>query len=344
MKDQMLFAKRMSFLVKSNVTIIESLHIIREQANGKSAQHLYAELAKDIESGKFLSQSMKRFKGAFSDFSLSVVRVGEMSGALSQNLHYLAEELQKRYELRRKIVSAMIYPLFITVATIGLTAGLTVYIFPKIVPIFASLRVDLPWTTRMLISVSDFIRAYGLVSLLVFVLAVMASIFVVRRYRAVRQALHEFTLSLPIIGKVVRGYNVANFTRTLGLLIRSGVTVTDAIGITGEATPNLVYRRALQKMAESVKRGKQVSVSLNGNTRLFPPLVPHMVAIGEKTGKLSDSLIYIGAMYEADIDELVKNLSGILEPVIMVFMGLLVGLIAISVIAPIYEITQGLHR
>ena len=340
----MLFAKRLSFLVRSNVPILEGLHIIREQTHERGAQKLVDGLLADVSNGRFLSEGMRRHKGSFSEFSLHVVKVGEMTGTLAKNLQYLSEELKKRYELKRKIIGALLYPLFITVATIGLTASLTVYIFPKIVPIFESLKVELPLSTRFLIALSDFVISYGVYTALALIALVVALAFAVRSVPNLRYAIHRGLVSLPLVGGMIRGYNVANFARTLSLLLKSGISVAEAIELTSNASQNLVYKNSLKEIAQAVRRGSAISTGLKTSRVLFPSIVSHMVEVGEKTGTLSDSLMYIAELYESEIDERIKGLSAVLEPAIMIVMGLLVGIVAVSVIAPIYEITQGLKR
>ncbi|MEK9177025.1 MAG: type II secretion system F family protein, partial [Patescibacteria group bacterium] len=161
-KDQMLFAKRLSFLVGANVPILESFHVLKEQTRSSRVRHVYERIIHDIENGQALSKSLHKFGKTFTPFAINLIRVGELSGSLAQSLIYLAEELKKRYILKGKIVSALVYPIIITVATLGITGLLTVFIFPKIMPIFASLNVELPLTTRILLAVSTFLQNYGL--------------------------------------------------------------------------------------------------------------------------------------------------------------------------------------
>lgn len=342
-KEQTLFAKRLSFLVKAGVPLIESLHLIRKQTKSKAKGRVYDVVIKDIANGQFLATSLGRFSRLFGDFTINLIRVGERSGVLSQNLNYLADELAKKHALRRKVVGALIYPIFITIATLGVTSLLTVFIFPKIMPIFISLHVELPLTTRVLLAVSNYLQAWGIFTVALFVLLVVAFLILRAQVERVRYWSDYMLLHIPLAGTIARSYNLTNFCRTLGLLLKSGIHVAEAIEITADTTCNLVYRNAYAQVAESVVKGEQISRGLEREKTLFPDMLVHMISIGESTGNLIATLVYLSELYEEEVEEHTKNLSGSIEPVLMIVMGLLVGLIAVSVITPIYDITQHLQ-
>ncbi|OGC80481.1 hypothetical protein A2943_02170 [Candidatus Adlerbacteria bacterium RIFCSPLOWO2_01_FULL_51_16] len=343
-KEQTLFAKRLSFLIKAGVPVVECLHLIRKQTKSLSKKKVYDSIINDVSNGQFLATSLGKFRRLFGDFTINLIRIGESSGILSQNLNYLADELQKKYALQRKVKGALVYPIFITIATLGVTAMLTVFIFPKIMPIFASLNVELPLTTRILLAVSTYLQNWGILTAILFILF-LVGVYVVRRmFTPVRFGFDYLLLRLPLAGAIAVSYNLANFTRTLGLMLRSGVHLTEALVITAETTPNLLYKAAYARMGHAVTKGEQISRTLEREPKLFPDMLTHMVAIGETTGNLSATLTYLAELYEAEVDEKTKNLSSSIEPILMIVMGILVGLIAVSVITPIYAITQSLSR
>jgi len=339
-KEQVLFARRLSFLVGSGVSILESLYILKEQSVSRRVNKILERVIKDVSNGRFLSVALSRFKNQFGEFTINIIRVGETSGGLSVNLRYLAIELEKKAALRRTVLSALVYPIFISIATLGVTALLTVYIFPKILPIFASVGVKLPLSTRILIFVSDFLRTYGIWLILGLGVFFITYLFLHRGVPKFRMFSDNLLLRIPIAGKIMQNYNMANFTRTFGLLLKSGVTVVEAIESTALSTRNRVYQKELKRSSNQVARGEPVSEYLRKRKTYFPVLVPHMISIGEKTGNLSATLIYLSEMYEEEVDSMTKNLSHSIEPILMVIMGLMVGFIAVSVITPIYEITQ----
>jgi len=342
-KEQTLFAKRLSFLIKAGVPILECLHLIRKQTKSKAKGRVYDAVIKDVSNGQYLSTSLGKFTRLFGEFAVNIIRVGESSGILSQNLAYLADELSKKHALQRKVVGTLVYPVFITIATLGVTGILTVFIFPKLMPIFASLHVELPLTTRILIATSEFLR-YGWFYLLLGIIFVVVLWFVLRaKLKEVRYFGDMLLLYLPFAGRIARAYNLTNFARTLGLLLKSGVHLTEAMHIVAETTRNQVYRRAALRMVDSITKGQRVSEQLAKEQRLYPDILTHMVAIGETTGNLAATCVYLGELYETEVDELTKTLSSSIEPVLMIVMGLLVGTIAVSVITPIYAITQHLQ-
>lgn len=343
MKEQTQFAKSLAFLVKAGVPILNSLHILREQATSRSQGRILDSVIDDVANGQFLHTSLARFRHVFGDFAINIIRIGETGGILNQNLNYLADELKKKQNLRRKILSALIYPIFISLTTLALIGLLTVFIFPKIMPIFNSLNVDLPFTTRFLVWMSDFLRHWGLV--LVGAIAILTTIIAIlhKKVVAVHRTIDWFILKTPLAGHLSQSYNLTNFCRTLGLLLKSGVRVDEAVMITAETTGNRLYRDRFHEIAAGVLRGEKMSKHLKRYPKLFPPMVTQMITIGETSGDLADTLVYLAEMYENQVEELTKNLSSAIEPALMIFMGLMVGFVAVSVISPIYQITQNLH-
>ena len=321
----------------------ESLVMIREQTRKKGYASILDTIIGNISNGQKLSTSLARFKNTFGEFTINIIGFGEQSGILSENIEYIAEELKKRHALRKKIVSASIYPIIVTIATIGIVVFLMVFLFPKILPIFASLKYELPLTTRIVIAISNFISNWGVLTLLVFIAFLIAFFIALKKSQKFAFYFDTFLMKLPVIGKIIRDYNMANFTRTMGLLLRSGITMGEALPISATTTPNLVYQKEYKALAHVVNRGSRISTHLSKNRDLFPDIVTQIVSVGEHSGNLSNSLIYLSEMYEAEIDDFTKNLSSMVEPILMIVMGLLVGFIAISIITPIYGITQHLN-
>ncbi|MES3005826.1 MAG: type II secretion system F family protein [Patescibacteria group bacterium] len=343
-KDQTLFAKRMSFLINAGVSILESMHVIREQMTRRGTRSIFDQIIFDISNGTALSVSLSRHKGVFGVFMINLVRVGETSGVLGKNLNYLASELEKKDALRRKILGALVYPAFISTATIALVVLLTVFMFPKILPIFAGLNVSLPWTTIALIWVSDFLQHQGLWVLLGAIAFSTLMFILYEKVPKFSLFVDKTFLRLPVFGPMMLDYNLANFCRTLGLMLKSGVTVTESLRVLGDATPNLYYRKECYHIYERVNTGERISLHLRTNPRYFPPILTHMVVVGEMTGQLPDSLMYLAEFYEKEVDDRTKNLSNSIEPIMMIVLGIIVGFVAVSIITPIYGITQKLSR
>ncbi|MDQ5922519.1 MAG: type pilus assembly protein PilC, partial [Patescibacteria group bacterium] len=239
---------------------------------------------------------------------------------------------------------ALLYPIIITVATFGITGFLAVYIFPKITPIFQGLNAKLPVSTKIVIWITDTIREDGIFILLGVIALISTLVITIRRSAKARFIYDGLILRIPLIGKIIKSYNLTNTTRTLGLLLKSGISLNEALHVTADTTENVRYKKAFEDISHHIMKGKNVSETLERVPLLFPSMIPHLVSIGEKSGNLSNTLVYLSEFYENEFDDLTKNLSSAIEPILMVIMGFMVGFIAISVITPIYEITNNLKR
>ncbi len=342
LQEKIIFAKNLAVMIKAGMPILDSVKLLQKQARSKSMIEILGQITEDIANGQFLSTSLERFKGVFGDLMINVIRVGEASGILYENLNYLAEELNKKRELRRKVLSALIYPIIIVIATFIITGLLTVYIFPKILPIFKSLKVQLPITTRILINVSEFLLIYG-VYVVFGIIIMIISAWLMLKIKSVRFFTDRLILYTPLVGDISQNYNMANFCRTLSLLLKSDVKVVEALSITADSLPNLIYRKEFKEIAKEISGGGEISKHLEKRQRLFPPMLSQLIAIGEATGNLSETLLYLSEFHEKKLDEMTKNLSTVLEPLLMVVMGAIVGFVALSIITPIYEVTQNLR-
>jgi type II secretory pathway component PulF len=341
-QEQVMLAKRLAVLISAGVPLLSALAMLKKQAASKNGAVILQSLLAQVENGGLLSDGLVEFQKFFGEFSINIIRVGEASGTLSSSLAYLAEELRKKQELRRSITNALVYPVFIVFATLAITVLLIAYVFPKILPIFKSFKTPLPWTTRTLIFISGVFLHYGLYIFLVLLTILAAGIWFFKK-ESVRLWCDRKILSIPFLGKLVQNYQIANFTRTLGLLLKSEVKITEALRVVARVSGNSAYREEFFIMTEAVTRGQKLSAHMESNLNFFPALVSQMVEVGEATGNLSETLTYLSEMYEDELNNLTKNLSASIEPALMVLMGLLVGFIAISIITPIYGITQNLH-
>lgn len=343
LKEQTFFIKRLSFLLKAGIPILESLNMIREQTRRKSLITILDAVIKDVSSGQNLSTSLGKFHNVFGDFSINIISFGESAGILSDNLIYLADELKKKNALQKKVKGAFIYPAVVTLATLGITGFLMIYLFPKILPVFSSLHMTLPLSTRIIMSLSDFLIHHGFALIVGIVIFVLVFIFTLKKVPTFRFYFDKLLMKIPMIGEVIKHYNLANTTRTIGLLLKSGVTFGETLAITTKISGNLVYKKEFAAMSEAINRGERVSVYLAKNRELFPEVLTQIVSVGERSGNLSNSFIYLSELYENEVEEFTKNISNLIEPALMIFMGVLVGFIAISIITPIYSITQNLH-
>lgn len=340
-QDKINFARHLSITVKAGLPVLEGLRLVKAQTQSKSLGMLLEDVINSVNNGQSLGDSLARHEGAFGDFFVNVIRVGEASGSLAENLLYLADELRKSKALNGKIRSAMIYPAVILVATVAITGFLVFFIFPKVLPIFASLKLELPFTTRVLVWTVDFLSAYWVWAVLGFV-----SLFVVFRLllivKGFRYMIHRMGFFVPVVSFLMISVNIANMSRIMSVLLKSGIKIVDATLITGSTFNNLVYRRSLEESAHDVQKGEQFARSLARDKKLFPPLFTSMIEIGENTGNLQENLAYLSDYYTEEVESAVRNLTTLLEPLLLLFMGIVVGFVALSIITPIYDLTQGI--
>ena len=341
-KEQTFFIKRLSFLIRAGVPILESMIMIKAQTRKNNHSIIFQTIIADLSKGLYLSKSLAKFRKIFGDFSINIISSGESAGTLPDTLEYLAEELKKKSTLRKKIATALIYPIIITIATFGITVFLMVYLFPKIMPVFTSLHITLPLSTRVVIFFSNFLKDYGLVLIILLLTCITSIMVTLKQNQVFHFYFDKLIIKLPLIGNVVKNYNLANITRSLGLLLKSGLTLAETLEITTRITGNLVYKEELKNMMSVTNRGERMSVYLTASRELFPDVVAQIISVGERSGNLSHSLIYLSELYETEVDDFTKNLSSTIEPILMIVMGILVGFIAISIITPIYSITQNL--
>lgn len=342
LKEQAVFAKRLSLLVKAGVPLLDSISLLEEQAGSSANKKMFGKIRHDISNGQFLYKSLGRFPKIFGEFIINIIRVGEISGTLYTNLKYLADEMEKKRQLRQKVVGALVYPIVIIIAALGISALMTVFLFPKLLPIFQSLNVPLPLSTRALLLLSSTLINHWLFIIIGLIVLVVAFAMLMR-LKPFRYVVHDISLRLPIVGGMLKHYHLTNICRISGTLFKSQVRVLETIEVTAETTTNLIYRDRLKKLHRSITKGGKISSYLQKYPKLFPRVLSHMVAVGEMTGSLSDTLIYLGEIHESELDEQTKRLSSIIEPVMMVGVGLMVGFIAISIITPIYEVTGHLN-
>ncbi len=341
-KEQILFTKRLAVLIQAGVPILKALTIMSDQITSKGGSYILSLVLTEVEQGKFLSSGLQKFKRIFSDFTINIIRVGEVSGTLHENLEYLSEEMRKKQELKRKITSAFVYPIFIVVATLGITIFLTGYIFPKIIPVFSSFRVQLPLPTQILIAISHFV-SHDWLFILLGIIAFVVGIVLLLRMPRIKLWFDTMLIRVPLIGTLFKDYYLANSCRTFSVLLMADVKIVEASKIVASVTANRAYKKQFVSMSEHLLKGEKVSDFLAQRPELFPSIMTQMIVVGEEAGNLSGSLQYLSRMYEDELNDLSKNLTTIIEPVLMVFMGLIVGFVAISMITPIYSITQSLH-
>lgn len=342
LKEKMTFAKNLGAMVGAGISIVKGLDVLKNQTKNKKFKEILQGLKESILEGKPLADSMEKYPKVFSPLFRAMVRAGEVSGKLEESLNLLAFQLEQDYELKRKIRGAMIYPAVIIVAMIGIGILMLIYVVPTLTSTFAELNVDLPPTTLIVIGLSNFMINNVLAILLIFIAFVLLVGFYFRRSSSGKTAMALILLKVPVISTLVKEVNAARTSRTLSSLISSGVNVLQALEITEEVLQNPFYKKVLREAKEDIQKGKQISATFIRHSDIYPLVMGEMAAVGEETGRLSEMLLNIASFYEKEVAEKTKNLSSIIEPVLMIIIGSVVGFFAVSMIQPIYSMVGSL--
>ncbi len=346
--EKVLFVKHLGTMIKSGIALSEALDVIAEQTASNRFRRIVEKLSDKVKSGQSLSASLATYPNVFDPFITNIIEIGESSGTLEENLDYLAHALEDRLDLRRNIKTAAFYPSIVLMATFALGLILAYFVLPRISRLFKSMNFQLPLPTKILIFAAEAMDKYGIFIVFGVIGFFILMIFVLR-LKISAPFWHYFLIKAPLISPIVINYNLVIATRTLGVLLKSGVTIDQAIVITVNTTTNFYYRQVLNKSLTQVQKGNKFSdalVDLDQSKRksLFPILVVKMISVGERSGRLDESLLYLADYYQKEVDNQTKNLTTVLEPLLLIFVGLVVGFIAISIIMPIYQVTAQMGR
>lgn len=337
------FAKSLSVMLKSGISLNEALHSLIEETKSKSFKRVLDRLEKDVVAGNPLSVGLQREKKYFGAVFISLLKAGEQSGTLEEDLSFLSGWLERNEDLRQEMKAATLYPKFVIVATIGLGGALAVYILPKLIPLFSQLHVKLPLATRILLGFSLFIETQW-VWIILGIAVIFALFFFLRRLKSFRRIVHAFSLHVPFIGPLFVDYELALISELLATLFRSGLLMNESLTIVRDASTNLVYQDSLEKIQKRVDTGSTLAESMKGYSKLYPPNMINIVATGERSGTLDESFRYLAEYYSKEVSHKTKKLPTIIEPALLIFIALMVGFVAISIIMPIYDLTAGISR
>ena len=335
-RDKAVFARQFATMINSGLAVLRALYILEEQTQNARFKKIIKAVRGDVEAGMPLSDAMAKHPVAFDRLYVAMVRAGEVGGALDQTLNRLATQLEKSDSLRRSIKSAMTYPIMIAGFAILVMVGMLLFIIPIFANMYKDLGGKLPTLTRLMMGVSNLLKGYWFIIFPVLILLVWA-VLRLKNTEQGRRGWDRLKLQLPMkLGPVIQKIAVARFSRTLATLVSSGVPILQAIEITGKTGGNTVIEEAMVEVKESVRSGESIAKPL-ARVAVFPPMVTHMISIGEETGALDAMLNKIADFYEDEVDAAVKSLTSIIEPVMMMFVGGLVGLIVISMYLPMFN-------
>ncbi len=341
--DLVMFTRQLSAMVSAGVPLLRALNSQRDHTDSKALKVILEGVIKDVEGGAQLADALAKYPNAFSDVYVNMVRAGEAAGILDDILKRLAMQQEKNASMRKKIKSAMTYPMVLLGITVLAFFGLMLFVIPQIGKILKDLGgpdAELPLLTQAMLGISDFLLHYGLFLLPVVIAGI---VFLMRWLKTPvgKKLFHTLILKIPMIKPIIQKVAVARFARTFSALMGAGVAVLEALNVTARAVGNVVYEQALVDAAEQVKNGKTLSSVIEKND-LFPPIVSQMLAVGEETGQTDTVLVKVADFYEEEVDVAIDGISSIIEPVMILIMGSMVGLIAASVMGPIAGLAQSI--
>lgn len=336
--DVALMTRQLATLLVAGLPLVEALGVLVDQADKKGIKSLMADVREQIRGGKSLSAVLEQYPKEFSQIYVHMVRAGEASGALDQILFRLAEFLEKQLSLRHKVTNAVLYPALMLVVGIALLFFLMTFVVPKITAVFTNLKQALPWPTVVLMGISRFCADYWMI----LISAVAVLIWVVRRFvktETGRTAADRLLLKLPLIGEVARMVSISRLASTLATMLGSGVQLLDALDVSKRVMNNRVLEQTVEEARRNIREGETIADPLKRSGE-FPALATHMIAVGERSGEIEEMLRRIGQIYDAEVDRVIARFTSLLEPMMILVMGVLVFFIVVAILLPIFEMGQ----
>lgn len=338
--DLVVFSRQMATLVGAGIPLIQALEILSEQVEKDKFKDILRDMHQQIQGGRSFSDAMERHRKIFSDLFINMVRAGESSGSLEEILDRIATYLEKTSALQKKVRSALMYPATVTVMAFLITFFMMSFVIPKFANIFSSLGADLPTPTKILIQVSNYMNHNWMIILGGLVIAIIFS-FQMVKIPTVRLTWDAMKLKMIIFGPLMLKVAISKFSRTLATLVRSGVAILNALEIVSKTSGNMRIELVIRDLMDNVKKGESIAGPL-GKSEIFPAMVVRMIAIGEETGELEEMLIKIADFYDSEVDAAIDGLTSLIEPLIIAFLGVVIGGIVIAMFLPIFTLSSAI--
>lgn len=338
LKDKIIFTQQLAMMIKSGLPLVDAFSALQEQTENKYFASVIGDIIEEVKGGKSLSATLSKYPNIFSKFYISIVSSGEKSGKLDDVLQRLSEELQKDYDLISKIKAAVTYPILIIIALIGIVILMLLFVVPQIKKIFVDMGVELPLITRIVLGTSDLLVKYWYIVLFI----IIALIIGIKYYAKTQNGglvWDKFKLRIPLIGKLAKKIYMSRFCRTTGTLVASGLPILNIIDTTADIINNRVYQDSLHQVSDKVESGMTFSEAIKIQKN-FPAMIYHLIAVGEKSGKLDDTLLTMADFFDREIETSTANLTSLVEPILIIIVGAGVGLVVASVIMPMYSLVN----
>ena len=341
LKDLSIFCRQFSTMIDAGVSLVRALDVLGEQTQNPKLKRILREIQVEVESGQTLSKSMQKYPKVFNNMFIGLIRAGEVGGVLEEALQRLSHFLEKDMELRRKVKAALTYPAIVVVVAILIVLGLCTFIVPKFVELFKDLGVkELPLMTQMLVDFSDFLKTKWYIGLGI-VFAIWMAIKYAGTTKLGRRVIDRLKLKIPVFGKLGHKICLAKFSRTLSTLLVSGVPILQAMETVAGTVGNEIISEAIMNARARIREGDRINEPLE-KSKMFPPMVVHMISIGEESGALDQMLSKIAEFYEGEVESTLQSLTAAIEPVMIVFLGVCVGFIVIAMFAPLLQVITNL--
>lgn len=333
--QKIIFAKNLAAMIEAGLPLSRALSVIERQVGHKGMKKILNDVNESIKKGQSFSDSLAKFPGVFSSLFVSIVRAGEEGGNLPESLRIITSQLERVYFIQKKVRGALMYPALIICMIIIIGILMFVFVVPKLTATFADINIELPLSTRIIISTSTFLKDHYVFAIFI-VAGIIGLIWSAIRTNRGKQLFDLIAIKFPLISPMIKETNAARAARTLSSLLASGVNVIEAIGITMDVVQNYYFKNVLAKARDAIQKGSPLAAPFSENEKIYPAFFGEMVAAGEETGNLSSMLSDVGTFYENEVDEMTKNFSTIVEPLIMIVIGGAVGFFAYAMLTPMY--------
>jgi len=337
--QKMMFAYHLQTMTEAGLPIVNALKVLSEELESKNMRTAVKGIKEEVEKGKQLSEALALYPKIFPPVYISMIAAGESAGKMEEALRQISTQMKKTHELLSRVRGAMIYPAIILLAIVGIGLEMVIFVLPKIIIMFNDFDAELPLATRVLVATVNFTQNYGIYASVGLVGLITLGIYLMHRPN-IKKIIHITNLRLPIFGEIIKKINLARFSITLSSLLQSTVPIIEAVKITASVQSNVTYHDNLLIAAEELKKGDPLSETLGRHKLTFPPMVTEMIMVGEQSGKIEKMLTEIADYYGDEVDSTMKNFSSIIEPVIILILGVMVAGVAVAVIMPMYSLAQ----
>ncbi len=336
-KEKLFFTQYLGVMLKSGISMSDALKTLAKQTNNKYFAEVLSDIAKKVEEGSSFSESLYLHKRVFGELFVNMIAAGEISGKLEEVIAQLHLQIKKQSELKAKIKGAMIYPIVLIFGIIAVGLFLMIFILPELLGVFKEFDIELPLPTRIVIFISDFISTHGIITGIALIIAIISFVLILRTYKG-KYFFQSIILKTPIISGIVKKINLATFARTTSSLLATDVAIIKTFETAANVMGNLHYRKAVAEMGEKIKKGSRINEVMIDYPKLFPPVVNQIILVGEDTGELSSILVELAEFYEGEVDQIMNNLPSIIEPLLILILGIAVAGIASALLMPYYTL------